>query len=65
MSSALMHPRPLGRFVIYIEAVLAMAVYICTARQGRPEAAHARGWLSWLDEERLVVIAMLADAGDA
>ena len=56
--------RPMGRFILWFPAVMATLIYILTTRSGRPEAKRAAECLELIDNERVVTLAMLADAGD-
>ena len=54
----------MGRFILWFPAVMATLIYILTTRSGRPEAKRAAECLELIDNERVVTLAMLADAGD-
>jgi hypothetical protein len=56
--------KPLGRFVLTFDALLATAVEIATRRAGTEPAKSAAAFLAEVTEEDLLTIAMLADAGD-
>lgn len=56
--------KPLGRFVLLVDALLATAHEIVGRRPGKAEARHAYEFLEFFDEEQYVTLAMLADAGD-
>ena len=56
--------RPLGRCVLFFEALLLTVVQIAENRKGREEAKHATAWLQWLTVERAVQLSLLADSGD-
>lgn len=55
--------KPLGRFVLTLDALIATAVEITIRRKGAPEAC-ASEFLASVTEEDVLTIAMLADAGD-
>ena len=56
--------KPIGRFVLWLDAVLCTAVDILKERSGRVEALQAAAFLLLLDEEKVILIALLGDAGD-
>lgn len=56
--------KPLGRFVLLLDAILATAHEIIDRRPGKAEATYAYEFLEMFDEEQFVTLAMLADAGD-
>jgi hypothetical protein len=56
--------KPLGRLLLWLDAVVCTAVEVARDRKGQPEGDKASVFLDLLTEERLVVLAMLADAGD-
>lgn len=56
--------KPLGRFVLFLDAVLATAHEISVRRAGRAPAVHAAACLDFVTEERVLALAMMADAGD-
>lgn len=56
--------KPFGRCVLFFHAVLATMVQISQARKGRPEGIAAAEFLHWLDNEKALQLAMMADAGD-
>ncbi len=56
--------KPLGRTVLFFHALLATLQQIVQVRQGEPESLAALGFLSWIDSEKALQLAMLADAGD-
>ena len=58
--------RPLGRFVLWVDAVLATAHEVQQRRRlSSPQVAKKAGvFLEGVSEERLVLAAMLADGGD-
>lgn len=56
--------KPLGRFVLLVDAILATAHEVVSRRQGLAEATHAYEFLEFFSEEHYVTLAMLADAGD-
>ena len=50
--------------LLWLDAVICTAVEVARDRKGQPEGDKAMVFLDLLTEERLVVLAMLADAGD-
>lgn len=56
--------KPLGRFVLTFDALLATAVEIATRRAGTEPAKFAAAFLASVTEEDVLTLAMLADAGD-
>jgi hypothetical protein len=56
--------KPLGRFVLAFDALLATAVEIANRRAGTDPAKRAVRFLQSVTEEDLLTIALLADAGD-
>ena len=56
--------KPIGRFILHLDAILATLVWISTTRAGREEAREASATLAALSERDLIMIAMLADVGD-
>ena len=55
--------RPLGRFVLFFDAVVELAVQLAMSRTGRPQE-DAINFLDYIDEEKCIQLAMLADAAD-
>lgn len=53
---------PTGRFVLWFDAILATANYMVAQRGSRPEGKDAREFLDYIDERKVVAMAMLADA---
>lgn len=56
--------KPLGRFVLAFDALLATAVEVANRRAGTDPAKVAVRFLQTVTEEDLLTIALLADAGD-
>lgn len=56
--------KPLGRFVLAFDALLATAVEVANRRAGTDPAKRAVRFLQTVTEEDLLTIALLADAGD-
>eukprot|EP00974_Lingulodinium_polyedra_P134267 11228356-Lingulodinium_polyedra.AAC.1 len=56
------HFEPLSRICLFLPAYIMTAVSIAIVRKGKAEAKHAAAFLNWISEERLVALAMLADA---
>jgi hypothetical protein len=55
--------KPLGRFVLFMPAVLDVALKIASLRTGE-ERGSANAFLTILDSESVLQLSMLADAGD-
>ena len=55
---------PLARAVLYMDALLTLAEEILVRRRGEAVAAHALAFLEFIDERKLLLLALLADAGD-
>lgn len=55
--------KPLGRTVLFVDALLLTAEWIVVHRPGA-QADSASRFLQWLDEERLIQMAMCADGAD-
>jgi len=56
--------KPLARLVLFLPAFLKTAQEIASKRDDKPEGRAAAAWLSALTPANLVLLAMLADAGD-
>ena len=56
--------RPLGRCVLEFEALIMTAQQIAEARKGTAEGEQACGFLEYINTERMLILAMGADAGD-
>ena len=56
--------RPLGRGILFYEAVVMVAVWCTVHRRTKAEVETAELFLEWLLPERLVLLAMMADASD-
>ena len=56
--------KPLGRFILFFDAVVATAFELQTKRAGTEMGKRGTWFLQSIDEERLLTLAMLADAGD-
>ncbi len=56
--------RPLGRSVLFMNALLQTATQIATSRHGRREAVKAQEFLHFIDDEAILQLGMLADSGD-
>lgn len=54
---------PMGRCVIYLQALIATSITIAVRRKGLKEAKLAAEFLHWVDEEACLQLAMIADAG--
>ena len=55
---------PLGRFVLNFQAILAVANQITRLCRGKPEGKHAEDFLRFITNEKLLLLAMCADAAD-
>ena len=58
------HSKPLGRTCLFLHACVKTALHLVRSRKD-DSAQRARAWLLWLNEERLLQAAMLADAADS
>ena len=56
--------KPLSRFCLYFEAILGVAISTCTRRTGDP-AQFARDFLTYIDEEKCMLLSMMADGADS
>jgi hypothetical protein len=56
--------KPMGRFVLYLSAVMSVLVKAAAMRRGLEEGRRAAEHLQFIDNERILTLAMLADAGD-
>ncbi|CAE6968488.1 unnamed protein product [Symbiodinium sp. CCMP2456] len=56
--------QPLGRGMLYFEALLNTALWISIHRRTQEEGAQASRWLGDLSEEKILLAAMAADAAD-
>lgn len=56
--------RPTGRFVLFMKAFIATAVFAATHRQGERDGIRAETFLDYISERRLILLAMMADASD-
>ena len=57
--------RPFGRSVIFFDSLISTAMKITRIRaRTSAESLHAQSFLDFLDSERALTLAMLADAGD-
>lgn len=58
------YTKPLGRSVLFMDAVISTAIWISVKRKGLPEAAAAEQFLTDLSEPKLLMLAMCADCAD-
>ena len=58
------YSKPLARFCLYVEAVIHVALRIVAERGSDSAAQHAKAFLTYINNERLVQLAMMADAAD-
>ncbi len=56
--------KPLGRFILFFHAFVATAIDIAARRAGQSEGKAAEEFLESLTQERVLQMAMLADAAD-
>eukprot|EP00959_Pyramimonas_sp_CCMP1952_P125071 2614544-Pyramimonas_sp.AAC.1 len=57
--------RPMRRTCLHLHACIRTAVQLATTRGGSdPIGSLAKTWLQWLNTERCVMLAMMADAAD-
>lgn len=56
--------KPLGRGIIWLEAIIATAIWASIHRRGEEDHTNAESFLCWVNEKRLVLLAMCADASD-
>ena len=55
--------KPLGRTVLYIVATVKIAAW-CAQTRADSYGSKSKAWLQWINEERCIQGAMLADASD-
>ena len=55
---------PVSRAILFMESLLMVAMEASIVRKGRAEGTAADQWLDWVDEELLLTLGMLGDAGD-
>ena len=55
--------KPFGRSVIYIHGCIRTALW-CTQTRSDESAASSKEWLTWIDEEKCLQAAMMADGSD-
>ena len=58
------YSKPLARFCLYVEAVIHVALRIVAERGSDSATQHAKAFLTYINNERLVQLAMMADAAD-
>ncbi len=56
--------KPAGRFILFFEAVLKTSYRIAKLRSGEDPGKRATDFLLGLSEERILQLALMADAGD-
>eukprot|EP00969_Alexandrium_andersonii_P347375 15358464-Alexandrium_andersonii.AAC.1 len=56
--------KPLGRSVLWIDAVVLCAIQIWNTRRCKPESLKALAFLEVVNEEAIIQMGMLADCGD-
>lgn len=52
---------PTGRFVLFFDAILATANWMVANRQGEVEGKDAQRFLEYIDEEKYLAMALIAD----
>ncbi len=58
------YSKPMGRFILWLDAVLATAEHISVKRRGNVEGRDAETFLEYVDAEKILQIAMMSDAAD-
>ena len=56
--------KPLGRLILFLDAVIMVAQWVAVNRPGGAEEVNALEFLLTIDEEALICVALCADAGD-
>jgi hypothetical protein len=56
--------KPMGRFILYLPAVISTLIEVMTTRAGSKSGHTATEHLQFIDSERVIAVSMLADAGD-
>eukprot|EP00435_Cladocopium_sp_Y103_P066425 s1005_g28.t1 len=56
--------RPTGRCILCFKAVLATSIFASTHRHGERDGARAERFLEYINERRLILLSMMADAAD-
>lgn len=57
--------KPLGRGILFWEAVLQTAIWCTIHRRGKEECKTAEAFLDWISETKLILLGMCADCADA
>lgn len=56
--------RPTGRCILCFKAVVATAIFASTHRRNERDGARAEHFLEYINERRLILLSMMADAAD-
>lgn len=57
--------KPLGRGILFFEALLATAIWATVHLRGSDACKDAEAFLTWIDERRMILLAMAADCADS
>ncbi|CAK9022737.1 unnamed protein product [Durusdinium trenchii] len=57
--------KPLGRGILFLEAVLQTAIWATIHRRSEEDGKNASAFLTWIDEKRIILLGMCADCADA
>ena len=57
--------KPLGRGILFLEALFQTAIWATIHRRGEEDGKCADAFLTWVNEERLILLGMCADCTDA
>ena len=56
--------KPIGRTALFLHASIRTAVYVSRRPAKDENTDHAKAWLEWVDSERCLTLAMMADVAD-
>ncbi len=56
--------RPLGRTILWMDAMLLTVIWYTVNRAKNEAARHCQLFLDWIDEEKIMLLAMMADGAD-
>ena len=56
--------KPTSRAVLFIDALIATAIWATVHRRGQRDAVCAEKFLKFIDERKLILLSMIADAAD-
>ena len=56
--------KPLGRTCLHIHSVIRTALHLASHKPSQEYGRHAKAWLEWVSDEKLVLLSMMADASD-